>query len=63
MPSMKWIREKTNRYLQIHHERVQTELDAALYSYMADTVSELVMWLEAMERIDKMAKESRDKKK
>ena len=63
MPSMKWIKEKTNEFLQLEHNQVQNNLDLARFNREIDIVSELVLWLEAKERMDKMAKKMKKETK
>lgn len=63
MPSMKWIRDKANEFLQLEHNQVQNNLDLAKFNREIDIVSELVQWLEAKERMDKMARKARNEQK
>lgn len=63
MPSMKWIRDKANEFLQLEHNQVQNNLDLARFNREIDIVSELVQWLEANERMDKMTKKARNEQK
>lgn len=57
MPSMKWIREKANAFLDCLYPRdAKDRLAHARYNQQADTVCELVSWLETYDSMDRMAK-------
>ena len=57
MPSMKWIKEKANAFLDCICPRdAKDRLALAKYNQEADTVCELVSWLETYDRMDRMAK-------
>lgn len=57
MPSMKWIREMANAFLDCIYPRdAKDRLALAKYNQEADTVCELVSWLETYDRMDRLAK-------
>lgn len=57
MPSMKWIRERANAFLDCIYPRdAKDRLAHARYNQQADTVCELVSWLETYDSMDRMAK-------
>ena len=59
MPSMRWIRDKAEEFISLEHEQVKNNLDLARFNRKADVVSELVLWFEGMERIEKMGRKTR----
>ena len=63
MPSMRWIRDKAEAFLQLEHEQVKNNLDLARFNRKADIVSELMLWFEGMERIEKMGKKDKENTK
>ena len=57
MPSMKWIREQANSFLNcVYPYGAKDRLSFAKYERQAAIVSELIFWMEAQEKLDKMAK-------
>lgn len=57
MPSMKWIRERANVFLDCIYPRdAKDRLAHARYNQQADTVCELLSWLETYDSMDRMAK-------
>ena len=57
MPSMKWIKAKANAFLDCICPRdAKDRLAHARYEQNAAIVSELVDWLEAYDKMDRMAK-------
>lgn len=57
MPNMKWIKAKANAFLDCIYPRdAKDRLAYARYNQQADTVCELVSWLETYDRMDRIAK-------
>lgn len=56
MPSMKWIKEQSNHYLGFYYPQKMTLLENAEYNHLADIVWGLVFWLEAQDKMERMAK-------
>lgn len=58
MPSLKRIRELANEYLGFRYPKSASDrLEMARFDRAADTVSEFVAWMEADERMAKIARE------
>lgn len=57
MPSMKWIRERANAFLDcIYPYGAKDRLAHARYEQNAAIISELVSWLETYDKMDRMAR-------
>ena len=64
MPSMKWIKECLNEYLDCYYQQSgRDRLSAALYEQSAHIVSEVAFWLETQARLDNMVKKKNNETK
>lgn len=64
MPSMKWIREKANAFLDcLYPYGAKDRLAHARYEQNATIVSELVSWLETYDKMDRLAKKNNETKR
>lgn len=64
MPSMKWIKECLNEYLDCcHQDAGKSRLASALYNQRAYIVSEVFFWLETQARLDNMVRKKNNETK